>query len=303
LFGIMASCRPEYNRALVDVIAKQFESVTSYGRGGITQLELARAKNQLKSSLLMNLESRMVQLEDLGRQVQVHGFKIPVEVMCNKIDDVTLEDLVRVAKKIIRGHVDNEGKGTGQVTVVAQGNLNGLPDVVKICERYGLGKLSGSKCKIKKMSTTDKNNLKTDSYTVPDLLPKISSLIDTCDYELALQFAKRALSMESNNIIVLEILGMVEIELGMFDEAKEHFLKAISISPNQGYSKYMYMGQLCEGLEAIKNFQCGVNLMIDEHKSITSNKSSSSPDSSESLNRKISTALCSMIEIYLTDCW
>ncbi|CAG8640513.1 7413_t:CDS:2, partial [Racocetra fulgida] len=145
LFGIMASCRPEYNRALVDVIAKQFESVTSYGRGGITQLELARAKNQLKSSLLMNLESRMVQLEDLGRQVQVHGFKIPVEVMCKKIDDVTLEDLVRVARKIIRGDVVNEGKGTGQVTVVAQGNLSGLPDVVKICERYGLGKHSGSK--------------------------------------------------------------------------------------------------------------------------------------------------------------
>ncbi|RIB08665.1 Metalloenzyme, LuxS/M16 peptidase-like protein [Gigaspora rosea] len=145
LFGIMASCRPEYNRALVDVIAKQFESVTSYGRGGVTQLELVRAKNQLKSSLLMNLESRMVQLEDLGRQVQVHDFKIPVEVMCKKIDDVTLENLVSVARKIIGGHVVNEGKGTGQVTVVAQGNLNGLPDVAKICERYGLGKHSGSK--------------------------------------------------------------------------------------------------------------------------------------------------------------
>ncbi|CAG8702520.1 17446_t:CDS:2, partial [Dentiscutata heterogama] len=151
------------------------------------------------------------------------------------------------------------------------------------------------------MSTTNKNNLKTNSYTVSDLLSKISSLIDTCDYQLALQFAKRALSMESNNIMVLEVLGMVEIELGMFDEAKEHFLKAISINPNQGYSKYMYMGQLCEGLEAIKNFQCGVNLMIDEHKSITSNKLSSSQDSHESLNHKISTALCSMIEIYLTD--
>ncbi|CAG8464474.1 11769_t:CDS:2, partial [Scutellospora calospora] len=295
LFGIMASCRPEYNRALVDVIAKQFESVTSYGREGVTQVELARAKNQLKSSILMNLESRMVQLEDLGRQVQVHGFKIPVEVMCKKIDDVTLDDLVRVARKIIRGHVVNEGKGTGQVTVVAQGDLNGLPDVAKICEGYGLGKHG------------DKDNLKTVSYTVLDLLPKISSLVDTCDYQLALQFAKRALNMESDNIKVLEILGMVEIELGMFDEAKEHFLKAISINPNQGYSKYMYMGQLCEGLEAIQNFQCGVNLMIDEHKSIISNKSSSPTtislqDSQESLNRKISTALCSMIEIYLTDC-
>ncbi|CAG8469440.1 16381_t:CDS:2 [Acaulospora colombiana] len=140
LFGIMASCRPEYNRDLVDVIARQFDSVTSYGRGGVTQQELMRAKNQLKSSLLMNLESRMVQLEDLGRQVQVHGFKIPAEEMCKKIDDVSLDDLVRVARKVIKEKVS----GTGEISVVAQGDLNGLPDVIKVCERYGLGR-GGSK--------------------------------------------------------------------------------------------------------------------------------------------------------------
>jgi len=54
LFGIMASCHPEYNNAIVDVIARQFDLVTSYGRGGVTQQELMRAKNQLKSSLFMN---------------------------------------------------------------------------------------------------------------------------------------------------------------------------------------------------------------------------------------------------------
>ena len=37
----------------------------------ISNVELARAKNQLKSSLLMNLESRAILFEDIGRQVQM----------------------------------------------------------------------------------------------------------------------------------------------------------------------------------------------------------------------------------------
>ncbi|CAG8604433.1 5247_t:CDS:2 [Funneliformis caledonium] len=140
LFGIMASCNPEFNTSIIDVIAQQFDFVSGFGSECITQLELLRAKNQLKSSLLMNLESRMVQLEDLGRQVQVYGYKVPVEEMCKKIDNVTLEELVRIARKVVRGQVHNEGNGTGQVTIVAQGDLNGLQDVQKICEKYGLGK-------------------------------------------------------------------------------------------------------------------------------------------------------------------
>lgn len=59
------------------------------------------------------------------------------------------------------------------------------------------------------------------SYTVTDLLTKISSLIDTCDYELALKFANRALSMDENDVNVLETLGTVELELGMFGESRE----------------------------------------------------------------------------------
>ncbi|CAI2168923.1 1459_t:CDS:2 [Funneliformis geosporum] len=150
---------------------------------------------------------------------------------------------------------------------------------------------------------TNKNNVTTNngvSYNVSDLLTKISSLIDTCDYQLALQFAKRAISMEKDNLQVLEILGMVEIELGMFDEAREHFSKAISINPDQGYSKYMYMGQLSESLEAISCFQKGVDLMILEYTS-TATKIDEGSDKHQ-LGRKISSALCSMTEIYLTDC-
>ncbi|CAG8568311.1 1966_t:CDS:2 [Diversispora eburnea] len=131
LFGIMASCRPEYNHTVLEVIAQQFDNVSSYGRKNVTQAEFIRAKNQLKSSLLMNLESRMV---------QVLGYKVPAEVMCKKIDDVSLDDLVRVAKMVVRGQVHNEGNGTGKISVIVQGDLTGLQDVTKVAEKYGLGK-------------------------------------------------------------------------------------------------------------------------------------------------------------------
>lgn len=68
----------------------------------------------------MNLESRMVELEDLGRQVQCHGRKVGVKEMCSKIDNLTVQDLRRVAKQVMSGMVVNRGQGSGAPTVVLQ---------------------------------------------------------------------------------------------------------------------------------------------------------------------------------------
>jgi processing peptidase subunit alpha len=68
----------------------------------------------------MNLESRMVELEDLGRQVQVQGRKVGVREMCAKIDALTVPDLRRVAKQAFGGEVRNVGMGSGAPTVVLQ---------------------------------------------------------------------------------------------------------------------------------------------------------------------------------------
>ncbi|KAI9033730.1 Metalloenzyme, LuxS/M16 peptidase-like protein [Phycomyces nitens] len=141
LFGIAGSCRPEYANALVEVMCRELDSI---GRSDgnvqrVTDAELSRAKNQLKSSLLMNLESRMVQLEDLGRQVQVHGKKTGIDEMLERIDRVDLEELRRVASRVVRGAVGVTSGGSGKATVVLQGDLRGLKDVSKMVEKYGLG--------------------------------------------------------------------------------------------------------------------------------------------------------------------
>jgi processing peptidase subunit alpha len=121
LFGISASCSPQRIRHMVDEIAVQLSSLTSKtGFFGLKKVEVERAKNQLRSSLLMNLESRMVELEDLGRQVQMHGRKVPVREMCDRIQALTVDDLARVADRVLTGKVRNPGEGSGAPTVVLQ---------------------------------------------------------------------------------------------------------------------------------------------------------------------------------------
>lgn len=121
LFGISASCSPKRAWQMLEVMCRELQNLTlESGYSSLQKSEVSRAKNQLKSSLLMNLESRMVELEDLGRQVQVHGRKVGVKEMCARIEALTVKDLRRVAQQVFRGLVINAGQGSGAPTVVLQ---------------------------------------------------------------------------------------------------------------------------------------------------------------------------------------
>ncbi|KAJ1798514.1 Mitochondrial-processing peptidase subunit alpha [Coemansia sp. RSA 2399] len=140
LFGVSASCGPRNEFALLDVIATELEAVASGRRRlslrsslrrpyasqeGPTSIEIRRAKNQLKSNLLMNLESRMVQLEDLGRQVQVSGRKVPADTMIHHIESITVEEIAAVARELLES----------PATLLAQGYIEDIekfyPQVAK----------------------------------------------------------------------------------------------------------------------------------------------------------------------------
>ncbi|KAF2489922.1 hypothetical protein BU16DRAFT_567016 [Lophium mytilinum] len=128
LFGIAASCAPAQVSQMLEVMCRELNALgQDTGYSALKEGEVQRAKNQLRSNLLMNLESRMVELEDLGRQVQVHGRKVGVKEMCRKIEDVTVQDLRRVARQVFGGEIQNPGQGSGAPTVVLQeGDQEGL---------------------------------------------------------------------------------------------------------------------------------------------------------------------------------
>ncbi|KAK0536410.1 Mitochondrial-processing peptidase subunit alpha [Tilletia horrida] len=140
LFGIAASVHHNFVGRIPDIIARELETLMEpRHRDAVTQSELSRARNQLKSSLVMALESRLVEVEDLGRQVQVHGKKVSVEEMCDKIDQVDLVKLRRVAARVLRPTITAESRGSGLPTVVAQGAVQGLGDVRAMLSARGLG--------------------------------------------------------------------------------------------------------------------------------------------------------------------
>ncbi|KAL9542760.1 hypothetical protein MBANPS3_008448 [Mucor bainieri] len=135
------------------------------------------------------------------------------------------------------------------------------------------------------------------NYTVADLKPRILENIDKLEYPAAYTFCQKALELEPHNAEILEITGQVELELEQFDLARQHMLESIKLEPEASYSKYMYLGQLSVEKEAIAAFQKGVDLMVAER-----NKSNVDSEEAKMLASKISSALCSMTEIYLTDC-
>ena len=143
LFGIAASCHPEAGHALVAVILQEFQNTFATNYHGLQADEVARAKNQLRSSLLMNLESRMVELEDLGRQVQVHGKKISALEMSHKIESLTVADIRRVAERVLKGNARNPGKGAGGATIVvqaAENQVRAMGDLMGQVRKFKLGR-------------------------------------------------------------------------------------------------------------------------------------------------------------------
>jgi processing peptidase subunit alpha len=143
VFGIGAAVRTDATHAIADVICRELALLAHDGRRGITRIEADRAKKQLKSSLLMNLESRIVEMDDLGKQVALQGFKTPVKEMCDRIDALTITDLRNLAEKIVTGKVVNAGKGTGKVSAVIMGEGNDeasqVGDLEETVVAYGLG--------------------------------------------------------------------------------------------------------------------------------------------------------------------
>ncbi|XP_061460123.1 mitochondrial-processing peptidase subunit alpha [Rhineura floridana] len=113
LLCIHASADPRQVREMVEIITREFILMA----GAVGEVELERAKTQLQSMLMMNLESRPVIFEDVGRQVLATGMrKLPHE-LCVLIGTVSASDIKRVVTKMLRN----------KPAVAALGDLAELP--------------------------------------------------------------------------------------------------------------------------------------------------------------------------------
>lgn len=135
LFCIHASAPPQNVKNMVEVVTR--ELVTMAQAPG--DQELHRAKTQLQSMLLMNLEARPVVFEDIARQVLATGSRRPPEFFINEIDKITAADIQRVAKRLL----------ATPPSLAARGEINEIQDLADI--QAGLlnseGRIPGSSSK------------------------------------------------------------------------------------------------------------------------------------------------------------
>lgn len=113
VFCIHASAHPSKLRELVEVVVREL----AYTAGIVYTDELARAKRQLQSMLMMNLESRPVVFEDIGRQVLTSGMRRQPAYYYEEIGKVLECDVQRVANRMLRS----------KPAIAAYGSLESLP--------------------------------------------------------------------------------------------------------------------------------------------------------------------------------
>lgn len=97
IFGIYAACDHDKVREVIEVSNEQLNGL----KNSITSQEITKAKNQLKSSLLMGLESSSVRMERLAGQHFLYGRSIDVSEIRDEIDKVTAETICDIADKVL----------------------------------------------------------------------------------------------------------------------------------------------------------------------------------------------------------
>lgn len=123
IFGVYGTSAPQQADSLVDVLTKECTRMADK----VDSTELSRAKNQLKSSVHMQLETRALKLEDLGRQMITYNKIQTADELCKSIDAVSETDIQRVAQAMLKT----------PVSVAGFGNLSYAPRYEVISKRFG----------------------------------------------------------------------------------------------------------------------------------------------------------------------
>ncbi|KAL8780585.1 MAG: hypothetical protein Q9213_006405 [Squamulea squamosa] len=145
------------------------------------------------------------------------------------------------------------------------------------------------------------------------LLARSSALLQTAQAEEALPLALRALKRlrkEASGLSLqllpaLSLIAEINLELGDADEARNYFLQASQLDPDGliselqggGVEKFLWLAQLSEegGQDSVSWYEKAITVLRNE--------SSRTIDTAlkAQKSKKLATALCSVIEIYMTD--
>ena len=99
---------------VVQSVMREFRAIKA---GELPQEEIKRAKDQLKGSLMLSLESSMARMSNLARQEMYHDHFMGMDEIIERVQVVTLEDVIAAANEMFQ---------QDQIAVTVLGNLTGL---------------------------------------------------------------------------------------------------------------------------------------------------------------------------------
>ncbi len=98
--SVYAATSPEQ---VSDVIKLSLEEFGKLKSEEVSEAELQRAKDQLKVSIMLGLESTSSRMSNIARQEIFFGRQLTLDEMLERIDKVTAPDVQRIANDIFRG--------------------------------------------------------------------------------------------------------------------------------------------------------------------------------------------------------
>ncbi len=121
--GVYAATSPDHTPDLLEVTAKVMLSMVDE----ITEKEIDRAKAQLKTSIVMNLESASSRADQIARQFLAFGEVPEMEALIKKIDAVTVDQVRDLAKEIFK---------SAPPSLSAVGQLSALENHAALAARF-----------------------------------------------------------------------------------------------------------------------------------------------------------------------
>ena len=123
-----------------------------------------------------------------------------------------------------------------------------------------------------------------EKYTIEDLLGKAAELLDECQFDAAEKFCQRALEMDGDNVVALEMSANLLVERGEVERAQHCLGRAITVCPDSGHTKYLTAAQLFTGSTSRDLYCRAVELLTRE-----------------GLTHQLSSAYVALSELYMSD--
>ncbi|XP_022723310.1 mitochondrial-processing peptidase subunit alpha-like isoform X2 [Durio zibethinus] len=124
LFGIYGSTSSDFVSKAVDIAAE--ELILLAREGAVSHIMIKRAQQATKSAVLMNLESRTIVAEDIGRQILTYGERKSIQSFLKMVDEVTPHDITDLAGKII----------SSPLTMASYGDVVNVPNYESVSSKF-----------------------------------------------------------------------------------------------------------------------------------------------------------------------